>query len=214
MPAPYSEDLRTGAIAAVKRGEHKTEVSKMFHISRNTLDLWLKREAETGNCRATTNYSARMASQNYGLGTVSSIRRAAWRQDPSTTGGTMGRGCDAAKHQCCDAKVRHQSKKKTYGYKEGDEAKRQAFREQLKTKPASAIVYVDEAGIDNRDDYPYGYCPIGQRFYALKFGKRTSRVSWIEVNALSEVSSDKHCIDFAALKQGKLFAPMTFALLV
>lgn len=56
MPAPYSEDLRRKAIEAVKRGEHKTEVSKMFHISRNTLDLWLKREAETGDCRAITHY--------------------------------------------------------------------------------------------------------------------------------------------------------------
>ena len=56
------------------------------------------------------------------------------------------------------------------------------------------IVYVDEAGIDNREDYPYGYCEIGQRFYALKSGKRSERVSWI-----------------AALKEGCLFAPMTFA---
>ncbi len=52
---------------------------------------------------------------------------------------------------------------------------------------------MDEAGIDNRDDYPYGYCKIGQRFYALKSGRRTERVSWI-----------------AALKSGTLFAPMTF----
>ena len=51
-----------------------------------------------------------------------------------------------------------------------------------------------EAGIDNRDEYEYGYCKIGQRFHALKSGKRTERVSWI-----------------AALKQGKLFAPMTNA---
>ena len=85
-------------------------------------------------------------------------------------------------------------KKRTYGYQERDEAKREAFREQLKTKRASTIVYVDEAGIDNRDEYPYGYCPIGQRFYALKSGKRSERVSWI-----------------AALKQGKLIAPMTVA---
>ena len=54
--------------------------------------------------------------------------------------------------------------------------------------------YVDEAGIDNREQYPYGYCEIGQRFHALKSGKRTERVSWI-----------------AALKQGKLFAPITFS---
>ena len=56
MPAPYSNDLRRKAIAAVKRGERKTDVSQVFHISRNTLDLWLKREQETGNCRAITNY--------------------------------------------------------------------------------------------------------------------------------------------------------------
>lgn len=56
MAAPYSEDMRAKAIAAVKRGERKTDVSKMFGISRNTLDLWLQREAETGTCRAIRNY--------------------------------------------------------------------------------------------------------------------------------------------------------------
>ena len=40
-------------------------------------------------------------------------------------------------------------------------------------------MYVDEAGIDNREEYPYGYCEIGQRFHSLKSGKRTQRVSWI-----------------------------------
>ena len=71
--------------------------------------------------------------------------------------------------------------------------KRQEFRERLQTKPVSQRVYIDEAGIDNRQDYPYGYCPIGQCFHALKSGKRTERVSWI-----------------AALKQGIILAPMTF----
>ena len=64
----------------------------------------------------------------------------------------------------------------------------------MKTKAAAQVVYVDEAGMDNREDYPYGYCEVGQRFQALKSGKRTERVSWI-----------------AALKQGNIFAPMTFA---
>lgn len=64
----------------------------------------------------------------------------------------------------------------------------------MKQKLPHQIAYVDEAGIDNRDDYAYGYCPVGQRFYALKCGRRTERVSWI-----------------AALKQGCLFAPMTFS---
>jgi transposase len=51
MPAPYSEDLRQKVIAAVDRGERKTDVSRMFNISRNTLDLWLQRQAETGSYR-------------------------------------------------------------------------------------------------------------------------------------------------------------------
>lgn len=56
MPSPYSEDLRQKAIAAIKQGERKKDVSEMFNISRNTLDLWLKREQQTGECRAITNY--------------------------------------------------------------------------------------------------------------------------------------------------------------
>jgi hypothetical protein len=43
------------------------------------------------------------------------------------------------------------------------------------------MVYVDEAGIDNREDYGYGYCEVGKRFHALRCGKRTERVSWISV---------------------------------
>jgi transposase len=34
---------------AVKRGKKKIEVSRFFNISRNTLDLWLKQEKETGD---------------------------------------------------------------------------------------------------------------------------------------------------------------------
>ncbi len=56
MPAPYSYDLRQKALAAVKRGERKSDVSRMLNISRNTLDLWLKRFEQTGDCQAITDY--------------------------------------------------------------------------------------------------------------------------------------------------------------
>jgi DDE superfamily endonuclease len=52
---------------------------------------------------------------------------------------------------------------------------------------------VDESGFDNREDYPYGFSPKGERCYALKSGKRTERVSWI-----------------TALRDKTLFAPLTF----
>ena len=45
---------RSARIAAVRRDERKKDVSQMFNISRNTLELWLKREAESGDCQAIT----------------------------------------------------------------------------------------------------------------------------------------------------------------
>ncbi len=56
MPAPYSYDLRTKALDAIKRGERKIDVSRMLNISRNTLDLWLKRVEQTGDAQAITHY--------------------------------------------------------------------------------------------------------------------------------------------------------------
>ena len=56
MPAPYSYDLRIRAIEAVNRGERKIDVCRMFQISRNTLDLWVKREKETGDCKVIVNF--------------------------------------------------------------------------------------------------------------------------------------------------------------
>lgn len=56
MPAAYSYDLRCKAIEAVEQGERKSAVCRMLNISRNTLDLWLKREEETGDCRAISGF--------------------------------------------------------------------------------------------------------------------------------------------------------------
>jgi transposase len=56
MPAPYSYDLRQKAIEAVQGGKRKTEVCRLLNISRNTLDLWLKREAQTGDYQAITQF--------------------------------------------------------------------------------------------------------------------------------------------------------------
>lgn len=56
MSAPYSYDLRTKAIEAIDRGEAKINICRMLKISRNTLDLWLKRKAETGDYQAITSF--------------------------------------------------------------------------------------------------------------------------------------------------------------
>lgn len=56
MAAPYSLDLRTKAVAAFERGQRKSHVCQTFGISRNTLDLWLKRRESTGSLSANTDY--------------------------------------------------------------------------------------------------------------------------------------------------------------
>lgn len=52
MPAPYSYDLRKKAVNAYDRGEKKIAICQLIKISRNTLDIWLKRQQETGDFKA------------------------------------------------------------------------------------------------------------------------------------------------------------------
>ena len=56
MPNPYSYDFRQKVIEAIElNGLKKSETSELFNISRNTIDLWLKRKAETGGFQASAN---------------------------------------------------------------------------------------------------------------------------------------------------------------
>jgi transposase len=56
MAKPYSYDLRAKVINAVELdGLKKSEASELFNISRNTIDLWLKRKAQTGDFKPSPN---------------------------------------------------------------------------------------------------------------------------------------------------------------
>jgi hypothetical protein len=48
------------------------------------------------------------------------------------------------------------TKQKTYGCRERDEERRREFREELAKYSREEQVYIDEAGMDNRDEYGYG----------------------------------------------------------
>ena len=53
MANPYSYDLRQKVIQALELdGMKKSEAAQVFQISRNTIDLWLKRRTETGDYQA------------------------------------------------------------------------------------------------------------------------------------------------------------------
>jgi transposase len=56
MSAAYSYDLRRKVIEAIDGGMGKTQASKIFKISRNTINLWLRKREETGDYRASVGY--------------------------------------------------------------------------------------------------------------------------------------------------------------
>ena len=83
--------------------------------------------------------------------------------------------------------------KKTYGYKERNEEEREKFIKYIRQYAKQRIVYVDEAGVDDTEDYPYGWCEKSQRYYDLKLGHKTERISMV-----------------GATLSGQIIAPMTF----
>lgn len=56
MAKPYSYDLRQKVINAIELDGMRTRVAaQAFQLSRNPIDLWLKRKAQIGDYQAKTN---------------------------------------------------------------------------------------------------------------------------------------------------------------
>lgn len=56
MPVPYSYDLRKKVIDAINEGMSKTEASRVFQISRNTINLWFRKIEQTGDYQTEVGY--------------------------------------------------------------------------------------------------------------------------------------------------------------
>ncbi|MHC5737458.1 IS630 family transposase [Nostoc sp.] len=179
MGKPYSYDFRQKVInAIVLDGMNKSQAAQVFQISRNTINLWLQRQTQTGdyqpksnrpkrtNAKITDWEKFRQFAEMHGDKTQARMAQL-WSLNISTR--TISRGL----------KKIGWSRKKTYGYRERDNAKRAIFIQQLEKIPESQRVYVDESGMDPRDNYDYGWCQRGQRFEALKSVRRTGRVNMI-----------------------------------
>lgn len=179
----------------------------MLKISRNTLELWLKTEQETGDCRALTNYQPGKAlkiqdTQAFGQFVRQPKRKTQqqlaelWgdklsQQNLSDALKKLGREkADAFPAELDSGGNAHQAK--TDRAQQRDQELRREFLGQLASIAAKHLVYEDEAGFDKRDDYADAYTPNGERCDHFKSGKRREKTSWI-----------------AALKQGKVFAPLT-----
>ncbi|WGJ61857.1 IS630 family transposase [Wolbachia endosymbiont of Frankliniella intonsa] len=191
MPAAYSYDLRKKAMEVLDEGESRETVAERFKIGRTTLWEWQQRKKETGDFQSKKlgngGYNHKITDWNkftefakkHGGKTLSEMAKL-WSNVSIPT-----------IHLAL--KKIGLTRKKTYGYKERNEEKRAEFLKIIATKEPQNLVYIDESGIDNTEDYPYGYSQKGQRFYALKSGKKTQRISMI-----------------AALNSRKIVVPLTF----
>jgi hypothetical protein len=195
MPKPYSYDLRQKVIQAIKLDGLKiSEASILFSISRNTINLWLKRLDITGDFQALPNQPPGNGHSYHRLDKIprgkpylmeiklAFVMAKLWEEqisDAFSTRGFANGELRASHHLTGVAENWLHSKKKTYGYCERDESKREVFVAQLSTLSAEKIVYLDESGMDNRDEYDYAWNERGKRFHALKSGRREGRVNMI-----------------------------------
>lgn len=75
--------------------------------------------------------------------------------------------------------LEYHTKKKTTLYKERDEDKRREFKKHLEKIDPKSLVYIDEAGMDNRLFREYGRALRGKKIYGEIPGKKRERVSVI-----------------------------------
>ena len=157
MAKPYSYDLRQKVIQAIEwDGMKKSEAAQVFQISRNTIDLWLKRRTETGDLHALPNHPP---GNGHKITDWDKFQEFAKTHGDKTQAEMAALWSDDISARTLRARIaenRLHPEKKTYGYRERDEVKRQEFALALTSKTHSMIVYVDEAGMDARDDYAYG----------------------------------------------------------
>ena len=73
------------------------------------------------------------------------------------------------------------AKKKTLGYKERCDEKRQTYRQQLAQVKASgkSVVYADESGFGDDSYRRYGYAPKGEQVFGLISSQRTRTTTLI-----------------------------------
>jgi transposase len=179
MAAPYSYDLREKAVQSIELGQKKSHVCRIFNISRNTLDNWLKLRAETGTVKPNTNYRRGPKPLIDDLEAFKKFAASHGHLTQTEMAQKWPKTISRIRIGQALKRIGFTRKKKTYGYRERDEQARLEFFQQISGYAKERFVYIDEAGVDNRVDYPYGYCHSSERFETLKLGHATERVSMI-----------------------------------
>jgi len=172
MPAPYSLDLRSRVVAAVKQGISRHRAAGQFGVSISSAIRWAMRFTRTGSCAAGPSGGDRRsgsleAHKDWLLDLV--------RAEPDLTLGEIHSRLQAThglkKSPSCLWRffARHQItfKKKTVHAAEQDRADVKAAREKWRAEQASLdpehLVFIDETATTTNMARPRGRAPKGER---------------------------------------------------
>lgn len=123
MPKPYSYDLRQKVINAIELdGMNKSEAAQVFQLSRNTINLWLKRQAETGDYQAKSNRPHQTTDKITDWDKFTEFAQANGDKTQAQMAALWEGDLSARTISRAFHFPRLESKKKTYGYRERDEA--------------------------------------------------------------------------------------------
>lgn len=191
MPCAYSADLRQKVITAIDNEMRPSEASRVFQLSRNTINLWRRQFEAKGTLvpeppRHPPRSRAKIKDSEF-MAFVDSHRDWSLKQFAVQ----FGVGSQTISKYL---KRLGYTRKKNYGYAERDEERRHEFRWQLTRDRPRDVIYLDVIGMDERDRYDYGWSPRGTTMVELKPGSRRGRISAIGAYGVKE----------------RLFAPMTF----
>jgi len=165
----YSQDLRERVVRAVDQGYKRTDIIKLFGVSRATIKRYLKQRSETGNlCRKPIPGRPLKKSAPLQAGLVAQLEAHSdatlemhcdlWEQ-------TSGVRVSTSTMSRAIRRVGWTRKKKTLGATERDEEARAKWREQCTRLDATKLVVIDECGTHISLTPLFGRAPRGKRAY-------------------------------------------------
>ena len=185
MTNPYSQDLRERAVDLVEMGMSVKKVALLLKIGAKTIYLWLKRKLTEGTIEARKNWrkghSCKVTDLEEFKEFVENHQGLTAKEMAEIRGISTKTMCKWLK------RIDFTRKKKTYGSIERDEESRSLYKETIALKSPDSLVYLDESGIDDNEEYPYAWGKKGTRIHALKPASRKKRLSIIialNVNSL------------------------------
>jgi transposase len=165
----YSQDLRERVVQAVDQGYKRTDIIKLFGVSRATIKRYLKQRRETGHWqrksipgRPSKKGAPLLASLVAQLethpDTTLEMHCDLWEQ-------TSGVRVSTSTMSRATRRIGWTRKKKTLGATERDEEARAAWKEQCTRLDATTLVVIDECGTHIGLTPLYARAPKGKRAY-------------------------------------------------